>query len=179
MVQKFESPTAIFEVNPAAVERNVETEISMTDLSVNPAYWFWQLSDGKTSHDQNPKFTVNTFSPITVNLTITAENGCQDTATVVVDLITGLDDPELRQSWVLYPNPTEGVLLYDIRNKIMGSYRISVYNAAGILIRQKEFHKSAEWFADRIDLTGLTRGIYLIQLIEPSGNFATKRVLIR
>jgi serine protease len=178
MVQKLESPTALFEVSPQTINRNVDTEITLTDLSDNSTTWYWQLSNGKTSHDQNPKFTVNTILPITVNLTITAQNGCQDTTSVVIDLITGLDDPELQGSWTLYPNPNNGILFFDLHNKKTGKYRITLISPAGRMIRQMEFNKSAAWFAGRIDLTGLSHGIYLIRLMEPEGNSVTRRILI-
>ena len=179
IVQKFESPTAIFEVSPQEINRNEDTEITLTDLSVNPVNWYWQLSDGKTSQEQNPRFTVNSFAPIVVNLTITGENGCQDTASVVIDLITGLEDSDLQQSWTLYPNPSKGILLFDLHCEHNGLFQIAIYNPAGSVIQRFEFYKSAEWHTEQLDLTGLARGIYLVRLLEPEGNFATRRILIR
>lgn len=177
-VHKFESPQALFEVSPQKINRNEDIEIAMTDLSINSVSWFWQLSDGKSSHEQNPKFMINTFSPITINLTITADNGCQDTTSAIIDLITGLDDSELQRSWNIYPNPSHGMLFFDLYNKKYGTYQITIYNLEGRIIRSVGFYKSTELLTKPIDLRGLSRGIYLIRLQEPQGDQNTKKFII-
>ncbi len=179
MVQKFESPSAMFEASPQEIDKNKDIEITLTDLSINPINWFWQLSDGKTSHEQNPRFTVNSFSPITVNLTITAENGCQDTASSIIDVITGLDDSELQRSWSIYPNPSHGIFLFDLYNKKYGTYQLTIYNLAGQIIENFDIYKSTELMNKQIDLSGLSDGIYLIRLQEPEGDHAIKKIIIR
>ncbi|MBS0001094.1 MAG: S8 family serine peptidase [Cyclobacteriaceae bacterium] len=179
LVQKFSSPMAIFEVNPPEIDKNQDIGIVVTDQSVNAMKWFWQLSDGTTSNDQNPTFTVNTEIPIKVNLTITADNGCQDTSSVIIDVITDLEDEGLAASWIVYPNPNEGILLFELRNNLDGLYRITIYSPSGKIIANHDFLKSGIVLEDRIDLTGLSWGIYLIRMEGPNGEKVIRRILIR
>ncbi len=151
----------------------------MSDLSTEATSWFWELSDGKSSIEQNPKFTVTTFNEILVNLTITADNGCQDTASVLIDVITGLEDPSLETDWDVYPNPTNTLITFDLVNEIYGQYFITVYNLVGKVIRIYEFNKESEVVSDQIDLTGIPRGLYLMRLDHVQGENSTKRIIIR
>ena len=178
-VEKFDSPVALFEVDPQEINKNEEVEITVTDLSVDAVDWFWNLSNGNTSTIQNPEFLVNSFTPITVNLTITAANGCQDTTSLIIDIITSLDDAELQNAWQIYPNPGDGEFLFDLSNENYGRYRIIVYSMSGKIIRDFEFYKSEEVFTQRLDLTGLSRGIYLVRLQPADGQGATKRIVIK
>jgi hypothetical protein len=179
VVQKFKSPQAIFEVDPQEIEKNQDTGIFLTDLSVNAMNWFWQLSDGNTSNDRNPAFTVNTQIPIRVNLTITADNGCQDTTSVLIDVITSLEDNDLSDAWRVYPNPSEGILLYQLMNDQEGTYRMTFYNPEGKAVGNYEFFKSGLIREDMIDLTGFSAGIYIVRLLDPAGKKAFRRIVVR
>jgi serine protease len=178
-VQKFESPQAFFEVDPQEIEKNQDTGIILTDLSINAMNWFWQLSDGNTSNDRNPAFTVNTVMPIKVNLTITADNGCQDTSSVIIDLITSLEDNDLSDSWKIYPNPGEGIFHYQLINDQEGAYRMTFYDPAGKAIENYEFFKSGLVREDLIDLTQFSAGMYIVRLLDPAGKKAFRRIVIR
>jgi len=179
VVQKFQSPEALFEVNPQEINKNVEVEITMTDLSTDASSWFWQLSDGKSSIEQNPKFTVNTFNEILVKLTITANNGCQDTASAIIDVITGLEEPMPDRGWEVYPNPTNTVLRFDLNNETFGPYFIIIYNLAGKVMRVYELNKESKAISEQIDLIGIPRGLYLIRLDQEQEDTLTKRIIIR
>jgi hypothetical protein len=178
-VEKYESPAAFFEADPQEIKKNEDIEIKMTDLSVNAVNWFWNLSNGQTSTDRNPEFLVNSFTPITVNLTVTAPNGCQDTSSVIIDIITSLEDPEVQNAWQIYPNPTYGSLISDLESERNGPYRILIYTLDGRILCNFEFSKSMEVATEQVDLSGLSKGIYLIRLQQADGRSATKRIIIK
>jgi len=70
-----------------------EIEICFTDTSINflnnTNSWFWELSNGMTSNEQNPCFTINQDTDLTVTLTIGTPNNCSGSTmqTLIVDLI--------------------------------------------------------------------------------------------
>jgi PKD repeat protein len=178
-VEKLESPVALFEVSPQEINENEDVEITMADMSVDAVEWFWELSNGNRSSLQNPVFPVNSFTPITVTLTITAANGCQDTSSVIIDIITSLEDSGPQNEWRIYPNPASSSFLFDLANEKYGPYEVFIYSQSGKIIRKIEFYKSTGFVTEQIDLTGLPRGIYLVRLQQLAGGSLTKRIIIR
>ena len=58
-------------------------QLALLDISFDTEYevveWFWELSDGQTSTEQIPLFTLNTSQNLVVSLTATSSNNCQET----------------------------------------------------------------------------------------------------
>ena len=52
-ITKYTSPLAAFVLDKEEIDRNEDVEIILTDQSVEAAGWFWKLSDGQTSTEQN------------------------------------------------------------------------------------------------------------------------------
>ncbi|PHN05551.1 Ig-like domain-containing protein [Flavilitoribacter nigricans] len=64
--------------------------IMFTDTSFNSmnntVAWSWTFSDGQTSNEQNPTITFNAAGELTVTLTITSDNGCEESETQTIDI---------------------------------------------------------------------------------------------
>lgn len=61
----------------------------------NTASWSWTFSDGQTSNEQNPTITFNGAGEITVTLTITSQNGCEESETQTIDIqLVDIDLPD-------------------------------------------------------------------------------------
>ncbi|GJM33537.1 MAG: hypothetical protein DHS20C18_25380 [Saprospiraceae bacterium] len=61
------------------------TDLSFTNLGTITG-WFWQLSDGQSSTDQNPVFTFTSSQTITVILTISTSTGCNSMVTRDIEI---------------------------------------------------------------------------------------------
>ena len=75
-------------------------EVTFTDQSIiqqeTDVSWLWELSDGNSSTQQNPTFTINENDPIIVSLTISSNGNSSCTTTKTVTLPTLLlDEPRL------------------------------------------------------------------------------------
>ena len=176
---KYESPLALFTLDKNEVQRNEDIEIILTDQSVNTSSWFWKLSDGQTSTEQNPIFTVNTIEPIEVILTATSNTGCQDQDIQTIDVITSLDDEnELSESIKFYPNPTNGLIKVELVNEYTGKYEIMIYNTMGKMVKHYIFYKEGEFSQGTIDLNGLTKGMYLLQINQNPLGRSTSKILL-
>ncbi len=72
--------------------------IEVTDLSYDtifsPSEWYWELSDGQISEEENPTFIVSASQDLILTLTVTATNGCQQTLTQTFEANL-IDDVEL------------------------------------------------------------------------------------
>ena len=94
--------------------------------------------------------------------TVTA-NGDADFFLSEISLITGLNETKTNHTFLLYPNPTNGI----IRSSVGNVKSIEVLNELGeIIIKQFD--------ANEIDLTNMPAGIYFIKLNTPSVTIVEK-----
>ncbi|MBX7052500.1 MAG: T9SS type A sorting domain-containing protein [Flavobacteriales bacterium] len=82
------------------------TTASTTSISE----YLWDFGDSNTSNDSDPTHTYDSAALYTVSLTATTEEGCQATYTSTVDIVDGVDEINLSQIVVCYPNPATDML---------------------------------------------------------------------
>ena len=162
-------------VSPAPVagftSANLPTlEVSFTNTSTNATTSSWDFGDGYTSNVTNPVHGYFTSGTFTVTLIVTNADGCDDTTSTTIQAqTTGLD--EFATSFVLYPNPTNGLLT--IRNTHQTNGTIYIFSATGTQVLSTQFAGSDA----HIDLTDLNRGIYFVQITNDLGQMSTHRVV--
>ena len=179
-ITKYTSPMAAFLLDKEEIDRNEDVEIILTDQSVEAAGWFWKLSDGQTSTEQNPVFTVNTIEPIEIILTATSNNGCQAQDLQPIDVITSLDDETpLSESLKFYPNPTTGEIKIELVNEYTGKYEVMVFNTMGKMVRHYSFKKDGEFAQGIIELSGLAKGIYMLHIDQNPLGRTTSKILLK
>jgi hypothetical protein len=181
IIIKNNSPSASFFLDKNEVDRNIDIEINMTDQSQNTSNWFWKLSDGQISTEQNPIFTVNTDEAIEVILTATSVDGCQDLDIQTIDVVTGLDEEEtkLEKSLKFYPNPTTGNLNIELTNEYSGIFYITVFNTMGKVVKEISYLKNGEYSLNSVNLNGLPKGLYLLKLNQEPLGQSTTRILLK
>ena len=75
-------------------------------------------------------------------------------------------------NFLLYPNPTEGLLYIDVKNKDV--YSLTVYNA----LQQAVFQDGFEQEQTYLDLSKLSSGVYIISLEDSRGKIFTQKFTI-
>ncbi|HYD91635.1 MAG TPA: T9SS type A sorting domain-containing protein, partial [Flavobacterium sp.] len=112
-------------------------------------------------------------SNITHRLGIDTEDSAF-TSPAHVDTVCGstasLNDNVLSNDIIVYPNPSEGILNIDFTYP--AERTIDVYNVLGAKVHSSEIHGNT-----RIDLSILTKGIYVIKVTEGSKMFSQKIIL--
>ena len=95
---------------------------------------------------------------------VTNEAGCltRDTVEVKVDPYQSVTTAN-GLAVELYPNPTKGVVKIKIDNA-NGDATISIYSQTGQLINKKQSAVQGKEIADEVDLSNLTKGVYIIQV---------------
>ncbi|HPX04631.1 MAG TPA: T9SS type A sorting domain-containing protein, partial [Tenuifilaceae bacterium] len=95
---------------------------------------------------------------------VTNEAGCltRDTVEVKVDPYQSVTTAN-GLAVELYPNPTKGVVKIKIDNA-NGDATISIYSQTGQLISKKQSAVQGKEIADEVDLSNLTKGVYIIQV---------------
>ncbi|MCB0607541.1 MAG: T9SS type A sorting domain-containing protein, partial [Lewinella sp.] len=76
----------------------------------------------------------------------------------------------------VFPNPARDHVQILLPSAIQENRRISVYNAAGQLVRSLELEGPGSTSA-ALDLTGLERGVYFIRLQSPGYSGVTRLVV--
>ncbi|GEQ87180.1 hypothetical protein ULMS_26880 [Patiriisocius marinistellae] len=87
----------------------------------------------------------------------------------------GADDVLYASSFSIYPNPSTGVFFVDL-NDINNATSIEVYDNLGRLVKTKEVDTFTS--ANRMDLTGMSSGIYLINVLENKTSIGSKKLII-
>jgi PKD repeat protein len=139
--------------------------VQFNDLSTgNPTTWEWLFGDGLSSTAQNPTHTYAALGIYTVTLII-SDGFCRDTITQDIDVnqYVGVDEGEFAVAFDLYPNPSAGVFhLYlelfkrsDLEINVMDMHGKNVY---------AEVVRRAQVYQGDLDLSGLSKGVYVMSL---------------
>ncbi len=78
--------------------------------------------------------------------------------------ITGIEDPDPFEGVKIFPNPTPGIFTIEMNNNIFGQLIIDIFTQTGSKVINIKFEKSTEHFQSQIDLSGQTKGMYILNL---------------
>ena len=78
--------------------------------------------------------------------------------------ITGVEDADPFEDVRIYPNPTTGMFTIEMNNNIFGELIIDIYTQSGSKALNIKFEKTTEHFMSQIDLSGQSKGMYLVNL---------------
>jgi len=151
------------------------TQVGYT-LTSSPANSYqWQINSADISGATNQSYTVLQTGYYTVIVGDT--NGCVNSFTEYV-LISGIDDVMGDANISVYPNPSSGNFIVEWLNGLMvGEVSIQVVNTLGQKVFSSLQKISAIDFKKEIDLSGIARGVYFIE-IKTANEFVRKKILI-
>jgi hypothetical protein len=80
-------------------------------------------------------------------------------------------------SMMVYPNPSTGVINFtlDLTNK--QNVTLKIYNTLGQVMSVTNYGKLIGHVSKRLDLSGLSKGVYIFQVIGDDGNMYKKVIL--
>ena len=99
-------------------------------------------------------------------LAVANEAGCfsfSDTLRIPLG-ITGIEDTDPFENVKIYPNPTTGMFTIEMNNNVFGELIIDIFTQNGSKALNIKFEKTTEHFMSQIDLSGQSKGMYLINL---------------
>jgi hypothetical protein len=83
--------------------------------------------------------------------------------TTIPDIV-GIEEPDPFRDVKVYPNPTTGLFTIEMNNNIFGELVMDIFTQNGSKALNIRFEKSTEHFRSQIDLTGQSKGLYLLNL---------------
>ena len=140
-----------------------------------PTAWAWDFGDGNTSTSQNP--THQYFGSGTFNITLIVSNGCgTDTIT---QSITGRT-PDLPEGSLIqvFPNPSEGAFTVQLSGFANGgSVEWQVMDLQARILQTSNDRLINGGLETRIDLSGQSKGMYLLRLQNDGHTFVRKLIV--
>ncbi|HEV8512879.1 MAG TPA: T9SS type A sorting domain-containing protein, partial [Cyclobacteriaceae bacterium] len=178
------SDTLVVTVNPkpkanfstSSGDLKIYTPIDFTDQSVDAVTWFWDFGDGQNSSSKNATHSYTSIKSYTIKLSITASDGCADTKSSTISVITGIEKLTT-EPFAVYPNPVTS----DYLNVVIPS-GLSFSNLAmtDILGRQvSETSLSTLETEQKIYVGNLNDGIYIVKVSSDQGQLTRKIVIKR
>ncbi|MFC2114241.1 immunoglobulin-like domain-containing protein [Bacteroidota bacterium] len=125
---------------------------------------------------------LNTYMEGFYSMRFNAKDGSNNAATQVNIYVNVMDCPssiaenDLANSVSLYPNPTNKEFFLDVNLNSTERLNVTLLNALGetVMLIADEYVQSNSF---KVDLQGLSSGVYFVQL-KTSGNVAIKRVVL-
>ncbi|UZR99854.1 choice-of-anchor tandem repeat GloVer-containing protein [Chondrinema litorale] len=93
---------------------------------------------------------------------------------MIVESITGISDALLNKGITLFPNPVQTKVTIETSSAISGKVTIEVLDTSGRRVQQKYFDENSSNF--ELDMSNLSKGIYLIDLSSEEGKAIWKVV---
>jgi hypothetical protein len=114
------------------------------------------------------------------NVSIANTKGCftlSDTITIPKG-ITGIEDIDPFAGMIIYPNPTSGLFTIELKNQLSGELTISILDLGGKEIMNIKTDKTSENFTKQIDLSVLSKGIYIVKT-NINNRLDTRKVIVK
>ena len=130
--------------------------------------------------DPNSPFVVASPTETTVYTVMgVGANGCSASANVVVtvDGIAGIKDEFQTGEISLYPNPSNGIYTLDLNFSDRKNLQLTVSNALGQTVKRDELVDILGSYHTSLDLTGMSDGVYFLNLTD--GNLRYTRKLVK
>ena len=119
----------------------------------------------------------DTMIPIEVNISSYGHVCWRDTFSIMVRKetvnIENISEPVAR----IYPNPTDNMLNIEISNTGKQGLEIEIFSVTGKAIYRKEYRSINAHFIEQIDLSGYSKGIYLVKVRQPHAVYIGKVVV--
>lgn len=99
------------------------------------------------------------------------------TSVTAVSNQLGIDSNTFKNSFAVYPNPSNGIINIDAKDNSLGNLNVSVYNLLGqqIVTRNLDANSSGNYSVDAT--SQLTPGTYIVKIKSNSGSYNSKIVV--
>jgi hypothetical protein len=98
-------------------------------------------------------------------LTVTDNTGKTDKATVKVIVANAGGRQDLSPVIKVFPNPVRDIASIELQGPAKGRTSINVYDANGKKVFKREFIKDDMYVNQQVDMSGLVKGVYFIEIV--------------
>lgn len=159
-------PTAAFDVSGDLISNET---VSFINTSTGATQYHWSFGDNKFSTENSPTNKYSTVREYVVTLTATNEFGCSHSASQDIQIITGINEPDMKVQG--YPVPTKEKVFID---HSFGQCQWILVDALGKIQTSGESQDSSGKLS--IDVSPLALGIYYVT-IQSGAKRSTIRII--
>ncbi len=128
----------------------------LLDAGAGFASYLWQ--------DNSEGSTYNAIHHGLHRVIVTDTNGCSARDSVYLLSVTGIEDPSIFPGEItIYPNPANDILNVLIELEGATPVTVELYNIQGILLIREDY-KQTEIINEKIDVTGMPAGPYILRI---------------
>lgn len=162
VVTFYPNPVALFTYTP---DTGIFTNelISFVNSSTNTATYFWDFGDGMTSAQVNPFHMYSMPGSYEVILITVSPDGCLDTLITLVNIVEGLEIPN-----VFTPNGDGFNDVFQVLTSGIVDYDLQIYNRWGVLIFES-YSTAIHWDGRSLAGEEAAQGTYFYILTAKSG----------
>ncbi len=167
-----DEPTANFDFT------ELDGFVSFNNSSSNSDNYFWDLGNGNTSSETNPTNQYDMTG--TYDITLIAANACgADTIAQTINIeLTNTRDLATFESFMIFPNPGNGLFVISLSGIPDTEALLSVYNMLGQQMLVKSFPFGMGKLREQIDLSDLPEGGYILE-VRTANSLVLGKVLIQ
>jgi len=164
---------------PASVCVDEQADYSTPD---NPGSTYdWNVTGGSIITGAGThQITILWETAGTGNVEVTEDNGdCQGTTEleVIVEDCTGLDEQGAGYGVVVYPNPVKDHLNLILLEQIGRNGTLTIYNHLGRTILENTITTSTRDREIRLDISTLSKGIFILRIADDQGLNLTRKFI--
>jgi hypothetical protein len=139
-----------------------------SDLTGTIATYQWtELSGPANANILSSSAVVSAVSNLVIGdyvfgLTVTDNHGLSSQASVKVHVVSNL---RFTGEIKLYPNPANGIVNLRLISDSVGSILVNIYDMNGRVVQSSLLVKDQEYFYKSFDISGLKKGVYILETI--------------
>lgn len=107
-------------------------------------------------------------------------NGCETSGsiTIAVEICQSVEELASTASLRLYPNPSNGIVYFEIQQELQENAVLKVLSADGRLVVSKALAGAQTMQQGQIDFSAFSKGIYMVSIESNAVKIASQRVII-
>ncbi|WP_020534230.1 PKD domain-containing protein [Lewinella cohaerens] len=153
--------------------------ISFTSSAMNTDSYLWDFGDGNTSTEVSPIHTYAQAGEYQVNLMVENECGSLSISNTIMVIATAVVDINEHTSWLIYPNPSSGLLWLEVTNwPKQTDNQVTIFNALGEQMGQKTI-KLAPGNSRTPLILDLPSGVYWLRLDQVAFPGAVQKIILQ
>lgn len=131
------------------------------------SYQWNQISGPTTSTVENPNTSTTTITHLetgdyTFELTVTDDKGLISKDTIAVSVVNNM---RYTEEMTVYPNPARSGINMQLTTDTLGSTRINIYSANGLVVHSFNTQKTQPQLSENVNISTLQTGVYYLEVI--------------
>jgi hypothetical protein len=144
-------------------DKSIYTNESIELDAGNANSYLWSTGDDTRTITVNGNIGIGNH---TYSVEISNENGCKNSDTIQVEVISvlGFDENNQKLKTIVFPNPSSDFLYIEFDEGILGRITLELINTRGQKVLTKDCSIHLRGQREKLDLSGLAKGAYYLKV---------------